>query len=99
MVGCKRSASPYNSLGRGKAAAYLVGSELGEKICQLQTHRLKGKALQCELLRFGHNCRAQLGVSQQVKRDRRNFVDTPAFAAGFLECDSFNRPIAADANG
>ena len=73
--------------------------ERAEKICELQTRRLKGEPLQYELLRFSHNCRARLGVSQQVKRDRRYFVDPPPFAAGFWERDPFNRAIAADANG
>src|SRR5206468_10043916 len=72
--------------------------ELGEKVCELQTHRLKGELLQCELLRFNQNYRPRLGVIQQDECDSRDFATPTAFAASFWEHDSFNRAIAAYAD-
>jgi hypothetical protein len=60
---------------------------------------LKGEPLQCERLRFGYDCGTRLAISQQVKADSRDFANLTAFAASLWKCNSFNRAVAANANG
>jgi len=68
--------------------------ELGEKICKLQTHRLKRKLLQCGC------CDSATINARDSAFSRSNAIDASSLIAAprrkfFLECDSFNRAIAA----